>query len=137
MALVSPLTLAVNCLLVPTVSRARLVNVATPLPAAVPMSRVVVPSSEPAPEVNDKARLLLTPNPEAESFPNASRVRSTGWGARGEPTTALPGWVRKTSVAAGAGLTTIAVEVVDVKPELVKRIVMLVATRSEEHTSEL
>src|ERR1051326_8909507 len=46
-ALLTPLALAVSCLLVPDMSMRRLVKLAVPLPAPVPMSSLVVPWSGP------------------------------------------------------------------------------------------
>jgi len=54
-ALVKPVAVAVNCLLVPAESISRLVKLATALPAAVPMSRLVVPSRGPVPVVRVKS----------------------------------------------------------------------------------
>src|ERR1051325_10985037 len=53
-ALLRPLALAVSCLLVPDMSMRRLVKLAVPLPAPVPMSSVVLPWRGPAPEGSDK-----------------------------------------------------------------------------------
>ena len=69
-ALVKPLALAVNCLLVPAESISRLVNVATALPAAVPMSRLVVPSRDPVPVVRASVTILLDGSPVVELLPN-------------------------------------------------------------------
>ena len=91
--LVNPLALAVNCLFVPTESISRLVKVATPLPAAVPKSRLVVPSNGPVPAVSVKVTILLAVKPEAERFPNWSLVRRTGWVASKAPAIPEPGCV--------------------------------------------
>ena len=67
-----PLALAVNCLPVPAASISRLLNAAVPLPAAVPISAVVVPCKGPLPPLKAIATLRLAGRPEAERFPNAS-----------------------------------------------------------------
>src|SRR5260370_4863961 len=77
-ALVNPLALAVSCLLVPAESISKLVNVATPLPAANPRSRLVVPSSGPVPAESAKVTILLAGRPVGELLPNWSRLRTIG-----------------------------------------------------------
>ena len=77
-ALLKPLALAVNCLLVPTEPTCRFVKLTRPLPALVPMSMVGGHRSGPEPFVSVSVRLLLGPRPTAESFPNWSRVRRMG-----------------------------------------------------------
>src|SRR5260370_19490317 len=59
----NPLALAVNCLLVPAVSISMLLNVAVPLPSAVPMSRDVVPCNGPAPRLRERLRLRFGGRP--------------------------------------------------------------------------
>src|SRR5439155_21596292 len=90
-ALVKPLAVAVNCLLVPAESISRLVNVATALPAAVPMSRLVVPSSGPVPVVRDRVTILLAGRPVVEVLLNWYRARTTGCVPRSAPAVADPG----------------------------------------------
>jgi len=51
-ALLIPVALAVNCLSVPAESMRRSLKLMTPLPALVPMSCVVVPSSGPVPALS-------------------------------------------------------------------------------------
>src|SRR5688572_7860372 len=93
--LVNPLALAVNCLLLPVESISRLVKVATPLPAAVPRSRLVVPSNGPVPALSVKVTILLAVNPDVETFPNWSLERTTGWVASNAPAVPDPGCVVK------------------------------------------
>ena len=90
-ALVKPLAVAVNCLLVPAESISRLVKVATALPAAVPMSRLVVASSGPVPVVRVRVTILLAGRPVVETLPNWSRARTTGCVASNAPAVADPG----------------------------------------------
>ena len=78
MPLVKPLALAVSCLVVCATSISRSVKVATPLPAAVPRSTLVVPSNAPVPELRVMLTTLLAGKPLVESLPNWSRVRTTG-----------------------------------------------------------
>ena len=68
-ALLKPVALAVICL-VPIVSICRLVKLTRPLPAAEPMSSVVVPDKVPLPEERVTVTNLLAGNPAAESLPN-------------------------------------------------------------------
>jgi len=90
-ALLKPLALAVNCLFVPAESISKLLNVIKPLPAFVPISCVVVPSSGPVPPVSVTVTLLLAARPMVELFPNWSRVRTTGWVASTKPLVPLAG----------------------------------------------
>ena len=76
-ALLKPLALAVNCLLVPAEPTCKLVKLTRPLPALVPMS-MIPPRKGPEPLVSVSVTLLLEPRPTAESFPNWSRVRRMG-----------------------------------------------------------
>ena len=96
-ALVKPVALAVNCLLFPAESISRSVKVATELPAAVPMSKFVVPNRGPVPVVSVSVTILLAARPLVELFPNWSRVRRTGCEPRSAPALALPGCVVKAS----------------------------------------
>src|SRR5439155_17775526 len=96
-ALVKPLALAVNCLLVPAESISRLVNVATALPAAVPISRLAVPRRGPVPVVRVRVTILLAGRPVVELLPNWSRARTTGCVPRSAPAVAEPGCVVKAS----------------------------------------
>ena len=89
--LLKPLALAVNCLLVPAESISRFVNVATALPAAVPMSRLVVPRRGPVPVVRVRVTILLAGRPVVETLPNWSRARTTGCVPRSAPAVAEPG----------------------------------------------
>ena len=70
--LARPETEALSCLLVPASLHWTVVKAAMPLPAAEPMSRLVVPSKEPEPEASDKVRFALTGKPTAEILPKAS-----------------------------------------------------------------
>ena len=69
--LVKPLALAVSCLL-PTESMRRFVNETVPLPALVPMSRLVVPSIEPDPLDRLALTFRLAGKPTVESLPKVS-----------------------------------------------------------------
>src|SRR5262245_3978565 len=89
-ALVRPEALAVSCLLFPAVSISKLLKTTTPLPADVPMSRVVMPSKGPDPEVRDKVRDKDAGRPEAELLPKASWLTSTGCTLNADPAVALP-----------------------------------------------
>ena len=64
-ALLKPLALAVNCLLVPAEPTCRLLKLTKPLPALVPMS-MTAPRSGPEPLVSVSVILLLEPRPTAE-----------------------------------------------------------------------
>ncbi len=66
--LVRPVALAVSCLL-PTTSISRLVKAAVPFPADVPMSRLVVPCSDPVPEESVRLTGTLDARPETELLP--------------------------------------------------------------------
>src|SRR5205809_5207997 len=79
----NPAADAVICLFVPASLHSTVVNVAVPLPAVVPISRLVTPSSEPEPEV--RLRLRLGGRPTDEALPYASCALTTGWIASGEP----------------------------------------------------
>ena len=65
-ALLKPLALAVSCLLVPAVEICRSVKATVPLPAAVPMSSVVVPDKVPLPEERVTVTSLLAGSPADE-----------------------------------------------------------------------
>ena len=82
-----------------------------PLPAAVPMSSVVVPDNVPLPEERVTVTSLLAGKPAEEKLPNRSCVLSTGWMPKGTPALAEPGWMANTRRSAGAGSTTIGAEV--------------------------
>src|SRR6266704_4499329 len=92
-ALVKPLAVALNCLLVPAESISKSLQLTTPLPAPVPMSRFVVPKSGPVPLARAKVTVRLAGKPLVESLPNWSRLRTTGWVPNAEPAVAEPGWV--------------------------------------------
>src|SRR6266567_4724916 len=96
-ALVNPLALAVSCLLVPAESISKLVNVATPLPAANPRSRLVEPSSGPVPAESAKVTILLAGRPLVELLPNWSRLLTIGWTPKTLPAVAEAGCVVKAS----------------------------------------
>src|ERR1044071_832293 len=127
-ALLKPEALAVSCLLVPAASTRRSVKEAEPLPAAVPMSKVVVPCSGPVPEVKASVTGRLAGKPVLETFPNWSRVATMGCWPKIEPAAALPGCVTKAKVAAAAEEMEITPELSLAKAPLVNRIVMFVAT---------
>src|SRR6266699_3349482 len=91
--LVKPLAVALNCLLVPAESISKSLQLTTPLPAPVPMSRFVVPKSGPAPLARDKVTVWLAGKPLMESLPNWSRLRTTGCVPNAAPAVAEPGWV--------------------------------------------
>ena len=65
-ASVNPAADAVICLLRPAAPHCTPVKAAVPLPAAAPMSRVVVPSREPEPPVkaSDTLRFAAKPTPD-------------------------------------------------------------------------
>src|SRR6266567_2307194 len=92
-ALVKPLAAALNCLLVPAESISKSVQLTTPLPAPVPMSRLVVPKRGPVPLVTVKVTIWLGGSPLVESLPNWSRLRTTGWTPKTLQAVAEPGWV--------------------------------------------
>src|SRR6266567_1343074 len=92
-ALVNPLAVALNCLLVPAESISKSVQLTTPLPAPVPMSRFVVPKSGPVPLVSVNVTVRLAGKPFVESLPNWSRLRTSGWVPNAAPAVAEPGWV--------------------------------------------
>ena len=77
-ALVKPLELAVSCFALPARSICRLVNVTRPLPAFVPMSRLVSPNNAPVPELSVMVTSRLAGKPTAESLPNWSWLLSAG-----------------------------------------------------------
>ena len=76
--LVKPLAVALNCLLVPAESISKSLQLTTPLPAPVPMSRLVVPKRRPVPLARVKVTVWLAGRPLVESLPNWSRLRTTG-----------------------------------------------------------
>ena len=69
-ALLRPEALAVSCLFVPAASMRKLVNETVPLPAAVPMSSVVVPCKGSVPLTRLRLTLKLAGKPTVELFPN-------------------------------------------------------------------
>src|SRR6266566_3338398 len=91
--LVKPLAVALNCLLVPAESISKSLQLTTPLPAPVPMSRLVVPKSGPAPLARVKVTVRLAGKPLMESLPNWSRLLTTGCVPNAAPAVAEPGWV--------------------------------------------
>src|SRR5262245_32587607 len=112
---------AVNTLLVPASVHCRLLKLTTPLPAAVPMSNTVVPSSEPEPELSARETVKLAGSPTVERLPYGSWDLSTGWVTSGDPTCeAPPGWVVNTRWSAVFGLTTTLPEIALVNPVAVK-----------------
>src|SRR6267142_1616134 len=117
-----------STLLEPASLHSTLINVAVPLPAADPMSILVVPSSEPDPEVKASERLKLAGRPTVEVLPNASCAATTGCVASGEPVRMPFGCVVNTNWLAAAGLTMMLAEVALVKPLPVKLSVIVVAT---------
>jgi len=126
--LVNPVADAVICLFVPASLHSTVVNVAVPLPAAAPISRVVVPSSEPEPDVRARATLKLAGMPTLDVLPNASSALTSGWVASGEPVRVPLGCVAKTNWLAMVGPTTMLPEVAPVRPLAVKLSVIVVAT---------
>src|SRR5207247_10277676 len=105
----------------------RLVNVAVPLPAAVPMSTDAVPCKGPVPPVRLRFKFRLAGRPALEALPNWSSVRTTGWLPKTEPAVALPGCVVKVKRLALAPLTVIGDEVAVALP-LLNWMVMVVST---------
>ena len=106
-----------------------LVQTITPLAAAVPMSKAVVPASDPEPEPSPSDIGKLAGRPTVERFPYGSRVLMTGCVAKGDPARDTPpGCVLKISRSAAAGLTTTLSEVALVKPAAEKTIVIVSAT---------
>lgn len=71
-ALLRPLALAANCLFAPAASIRRFVNDTVPLPAPLPMSRLVVPWSGPVPAAKLTVTFKLAGKPTIELFPKAS-----------------------------------------------------------------
>src|SRR5262245_39153959 len=69
-ALLRPLALALSCLLVPAASMRRSLKATTPLPALLPISRLVVPCNGPVPLLRLRVTLKLAANPTALSLPN-------------------------------------------------------------------
>ena len=65
----NPAADAVICLFVPASLHSTVVKVAVPLPADVPISRLVVPSSDPEPEVRLRIRLRLRGRPTDDGLP--------------------------------------------------------------------
>src|SRR6266404_9219625 len=118
-ASVNPAADAVICLLAPASVHSTVVNVAVPLPAAVPMSTLVVPRSEPEPEIRLRLRLRLRGRPTDDVLPYASCVATTGWVASGEPVLPL-GCVVKVNWLAVVGPTIMLPEVAPVRPLAVK-----------------
>ena len=112
---------------VPTESIRKLVNVAVPLPAAVPMSRVLVPWSGPVPLLRLTVTFRLLGKPNVELLPNESCALTTGWVPRAEPAVPLPGCVEKTRRLTVPTPTAMALEVEGVAPEVVNWMVMFVA----------
>ena len=84
-ALVKPPALAVNCLVARLASISKFEKAATPFPAAVPISRFVLPSNGPLPDVKVTVSTLFGGRPTVESLPNWSRARTTGWIPKGAP----------------------------------------------------
>src|SRR5437762_12328995 len=78
-ALVRPEALAVSWLPVPTESIRRLVNVAVPLPAALPMSVDAVPCNGPVPPVRLRLKFRFGGRPAVGAVPNWASARATGW----------------------------------------------------------
>ena len=68
-ALLKPAADALTCLLVPASLHWRLVQVAVPLPAAVPTSKLVVPSNDPEPELKASTVFKLADSPTVETLP--------------------------------------------------------------------
>src|SRR5882724_8916553 len=104
-ALVKAVALAVNCLLFPAESISRSVNVARPLPAAVPMSKLDDPNIGPVPAVSVRVTILLAASPVVERLPNWSRARRTGWVARSAPAVEVPGCVVKANRLAAPAIS--------------------------------
>src|SRR5213596_1734824 len=102
----NPVADAVICLFVPASLHSTVVNVAVPLPAAAPISRVVVPSSEPEPDVRARETFRLAGKPTLDVLPYASSALTTGWVASGEPVGNPFGCVVKLNWVAVPGLTT-------------------------------
>src|SRR6266567_3743597 len=111
-ALVNPLAVALNCLLVPAESISKSLQLTTPLPAPVPMSRLVVPKSGPVPLLRVNVTVRLAGKPLVESLPNWSRLRTTGWVPNAAPAVAEPGWVVNTSRLAAPASSVSAPKVV-------------------------
>jgi len=106
-----------------------LVKAATPLAAEVPISIVVVPSSDPLPDVKARVSGRVEGMPTVERLPNWSCDLRTGWLAKGDPIRETPpGWVVNTSCVAALGLTRMFCEITLVKPAEVKLIVIVSAT---------
>src|SRR5438094_6866270 len=125
----SPEAEELNCLLVPASLHCRLVQLAVPLPAAVPMSKLAVPSSDPEPLVKATLAIKLAGSPTVEKLPNGSWAFTTGCVAKGEPVRdGPPGCVVKVKWLAAAGPTTRFAEVALVKPVAVKLMLMVSAT---------
>src|SRR5216684_3539060 len=77
-ALVRPVALASNCLLVPAESTRKSVKLIRPLAALVPRSTLVVPNRGPVPEARATVTLRLPARPTEELFPYWSRVQTAG-----------------------------------------------------------
>src|SRR6266404_6855590 len=84
-ALLRPGAEAMSTLLEPASLHSTLINVAVPLPAADPMSILVVPSSAPDPEVKASERLKLAGRPTVEVLFIFNYTATTGCVASGEP----------------------------------------------------
>ena len=108
-----------SCLLVPALSISRLLKATWPLPALVPASKLVLPSSGPLPELKLSVTGRLPPRPIVESFPNWSWVLTAGCAPKGAPAVAEPGWAENARRLAEAGLTAMVPEVALVSVPLV------------------
>ena len=125
----SPGAIALSCLLVPAVVHCRLVQMATPFPEALPISKFVIPNSSPEPELKATVSGKLPGKPTVDKFPNASRELITGCTAKGDPTRVTPpGCVVKASRSATPGPTTTPSETTLLNPVAAKRMVMVSAT---------
>jgi len=97
------------------------VYVTVPLPPEELMSMLVVPSSEPEPELTVRVTASLATMPAVEIFPNESSALTTGCWFNCEPVyDAPPGCVVNTSLEAASALTTMLLEVTLVKLVAVK-----------------
>jgi len=95
------------------------VKVALPFPAAVPISNVVVPASEPDPDVKVTTKGKLAGKPDVDGFPYASRACTTGCTPNGEPARDNPpGCDKKTNRSAAPAETTTGLETVLVNPDV-------------------
>src|SRR5688572_25304956 len=123
----NPAADAVICLPTPAALHCRPVKDAVPLPAAEPISWLVVPSKEPLPPVKVRTTLKLAGNPAADVLPYASCAMTTGCVPKGEPLRDVPpGWAVNTNWLAAPGPTIMLSEVAPVRPLLVKpRLIVL------------